>query len=81
MEVVYGLLAVSVLLVALIAAVLLWAVRSGQFEDLEGPAWRVILDDDRPPRDPPGRRDARPGEAQGPGSCVDPGQGDGDRAP
>ena len=37
-------------LVALIAAVLIWAVRSGQFEDLEGPAWRVLEDDDAPKR-------------------------------
>ena len=49
MDVVFGLVGVSVLLLALIVAVLLWAVRSGQFEDMEGPAWRVLMDDDRPP--------------------------------
>jgi len=37
--------------------VLLWAVRSGQFEDLEGPAWRVIMDDDRPRIDADPSRD------------------------
>ena len=52
MEVVFGLVGVSVVLVLIIAAVLLWAVRSGQFEDMEGPAWRVIMDDDRPPKKP-----------------------------
>jgi cbb3-type cytochrome oxidase maturation protein len=26
-----------------------WAVRSGQFDDLETPAWRILLDDDRNP--------------------------------
>ena len=25
-----------------------WAVRSGQFEDLEGPAQRILMDDDDP---------------------------------
>ena len=25
---------------------LLWAVRSGQFDDLEGPAHRILMDDD-----------------------------------
>lgn len=25
-----------------------WAVKSGQFEDLEGPGWRVIYDDEPP---------------------------------
>ena len=27
-------------------AALFWAVRSGQFEDLEGPAHRILMDDD-----------------------------------
>jgi cbb3-type cytochrome oxidase maturation protein len=48
MDVVFALVGVSIVLVILIAIVLIWAVRSGQFEDMEGPAWRVIMDDDRP---------------------------------
>lgn len=38
-------------LVMLVAAVVafFWAVRSGQFDDLETPAWRILLDDDRNP--------------------------------
>lgn len=24
-----------------------WAVRSGQFEDLEGPRWRILFDEER----------------------------------
>jgi cbb3-type cytochrome oxidase maturation protein len=34
--------------------VFLWAVRSGQFEDMEGPAHRILMDDDDPriPRKP-----------------------------
>lgn len=47
MEVVFGLVGVTVVLVIVIAVVLLWAVKSGQFEDMEGPAWRVLMDDDR----------------------------------
>ena len=33
-----------------------WSVRSGQYEDLDGAAMRVLIDDDRPestPQDPP----------------------------
>lgn len=29
-------------------AAFLWAMRSGQFEDLEGAGWRAISDDDLP---------------------------------
>ena len=45
---VFALVGISVVLVIVITIVLMWAVRSGQFEDMEGPAWRVIMDDDRP---------------------------------
>lgn len=26
-----------------------WSLRNGQYDDLEGDAWRVLLDDDKPP--------------------------------
>jgi cbb3-type cytochrome oxidase maturation protein len=29
-------------------AAFLWALRSGQFEDLEGASWRAIQDNERP---------------------------------
>ena len=40
-------------LVLLIAAVwaFFWAIKSGQFDDLDSPAWRILLDDDRKPPD------------------------------
>ena len=31
-------------------AAFLWAMRSGQFDDLEGACWRAISDDDLPKR-------------------------------
>ncbi len=34
-------------------AAFLWALRSGQFEDLEGASWRAIQDSDSP--DAPGK--------------------------
>ncbi|GAA5157537.1 cbb3-type cytochrome oxidase assembly protein CcoS [Viridibacterium curvum] len=43
------LIPVSLVLVFVIGGVLWWSVRSGQFEDLEGEAFRVIMDDDRTP--------------------------------
>jgi cbb3-type cytochrome oxidase maturation protein len=27
---------------------ILWAIKSGQFDDLEGPAQRILMDDDDP---------------------------------
>lgn len=51
MDILYLLIPISLVLVAFIALVLLWAVRNGQFEDMEGPAHRILLDDDQPPGD------------------------------
>lgn len=51
MESVYLLIPVSVVLVFGIAAAFWWSVKSGQFDDLEGPGFKVLMDDDeRPPR-------------------------------
>ena len=51
MEILYLLIPLSLVLVALIVWVFLWAIRSGQYDDLEGPAHRVLMDDDRPALD------------------------------
>ena len=42
------LIPISVCIVALILCVLWWAARSGQFDDLEGPAHAILMDDDDP---------------------------------
>ena len=47
MEIIYLLIPVSLLLLGLIVWILLWAVRSGQFDDLEGPAHQILMDEDR----------------------------------
>ena len=46
MDILYLLIPLSVALVFLIAGAFWWSVRSGQFEDLEGPAYRILMDDD-----------------------------------
>ena len=48
MEALYLLVPLSVMLVALAVWVFFGAAESGQFEDLEGPAMRVLNDDDQP---------------------------------
>ena len=46
MDILYLLIPLSVVLVFLIGAAFWWSVRSGQFDDLEGPAHRILADDD-----------------------------------
>jgi cbb3-type cytochrome oxidase maturation protein len=46
MEILYLLIPLSVALAFLIGAAFWWSVGSGQFDDLEGPAHRILLDDD-----------------------------------
>ena len=48
MDILYLLIPLSLVFVAVIAVVFLWAVKSGQFEDMEGPAHRILMDDDLP---------------------------------
>jgi len=47
-EILYLLIPLAVVLMVVAVAGLIWAIRSGQFEDLEGPAWRILMDDDDP---------------------------------
>ena len=48
MEVLYLLVPMSVVLVFLIGAVFWLALKGGQFDDLESPGLKVLLDDDTP---------------------------------
>lgn len=48
MESLIILIPIAVLLVALAIRIFFWAVDSGQFDDLEGPAHSILFDDDKP---------------------------------
>lgn len=48
MEVIYSLIPAMVFLGLAMVAVLVWAIRRGQYEDLEGDAHRILHDDDDP---------------------------------
>ena len=48
MEVIYGLIPLMIFLGLVMVVILVWAVKSGQYEDLEGDANRILLDDDDP---------------------------------
>ena len=47
MESLYILIPISVILVFLIGVVFWWSLKSGQLDDLEGPAYRILMDDDQ----------------------------------
>jgi len=51
MESLYLLIPLSVLLVFIIGFLFWWSVKSGQFDDMEGPAYRMLMDDDDPQTD------------------------------
>jgi cbb3-type cytochrome oxidase maturation protein len=57
MDILYLLVPVSVVLVFAIGVVFWWSIRHGQFEDLDGPAYRVVMDDDLPPQPPRSDKD------------------------
>jgi len=50
MDILYLLIPLSVVLVFLIGLLFGWALKRGQFEDLEGPGYRILMDDDGPPK-------------------------------
>jgi cbb3-type cytochrome oxidase maturation protein len=62
MRIVYLLIPLTLLLAGFAIGAFIWAVRNGQFDDLEGPAHRILMDDDDPriPRGPGHTRDAEP---------------------
>lgn len=49
MSVLAFLIPLSVIILVLAVVVLVWAVRNGQYDDLDTPAWRVVMDDDTKP--------------------------------
>ncbi|MDD5330882.1 MAG: cbb3-type cytochrome oxidase assembly protein CcoS [Sulfuricella sp.] len=42
------LLGMAVIMVLIAGAGIFWAIKSGQFDDMEGPAQRILMDDDDP---------------------------------
>jgi cbb3-type cytochrome oxidase maturation protein len=46
MEILYLLIPLGMIILAVIVGFFLWSVKSGQMDDLEGPAYRILMDDD-----------------------------------
>jgi len=49
MSILYLLIPLALVLLALTVWAFFWAVRAGQFDDLDSPAVQILLDDDRSP--------------------------------
>jgi len=65
MDILYLLIPLSVVLVFIIGALFWWSVRHGQFDDLEGPAYRILMDDYSPGKQEISAANARSGERAG----------------
>ncbi len=48
METIYGLLPFIIIIGLAMAGVLFWAVKSDQYDDMEGDASRILMDEDDP---------------------------------
>lgn len=64
MDVVFVLLPLSLVFVGVSIALFVWAVKRGQFDDLETPAVRMLFDDE--PAVPPAAPEKAPGTKQSP---------------
>ena len=54
MSILYLLIPLAVVLMVVAALFFIWTVKTGQYDDMEGPAHRILMDDDDPMI--PGRR-------------------------
>ncbi|MEQ6888641.1 cbb3-type cytochrome oxidase assembly protein CcoS [Halomonas sp. CS7] len=69
MSILYLLIPLSLILLGLAVWAFFWAVKHDQFEDLEGPAYRILFDEDE--NDRPRKERASPDADAG----ADPGSG------
>jgi len=51
MDVIYGLIPSMIIIGLVLVAILFWAIKSGQFDDLEGDAHRILMDEDLMPEE------------------------------
>ncbi|MGE0813300.1 MAG: cbb3-type cytochrome oxidase assembly protein CcoS [Vicinamibacterales bacterium] len=53
METIFVLLPLALLIAAIAVGLFIWAATSGQYDDLDTPAVRMLFDDEEPRRDRP----------------------------
>jgi cbb3-type cytochrome oxidase maturation protein len=62
MSIIYVMIPLALILVGVAVWALVWAIRSGQFDELESHGWTPVLDDDRRP---PPIAEGEGGQAEG----------------
>lgn len=63
MDSLYLLIPIALAFCALAIKLLLWAIDSGQYEDLDKEAWQILVDDDTQPPASENKGDDDPGTA------------------
>ena len=70
MNIIFVSIPISLILLGIGVAVFFWAVRSGQFDDLDTPAYSVLMDDEDKPREGRGSAAEAPESPQAPDSSA-----------
>lgn len=67
MSILFLLIPLAMVFIGIALWAFMWAVKSGQFEDMEGPAHRILMDDDDPriPGHKQGKQDDKAGQSPG----------------
>jgi cbb3-type cytochrome oxidase maturation protein len=47
-EILYMLIPMAIFIMIVAVVAFIWTVKSGQYDDMEGPAHRILMDDDDP---------------------------------
>ena len=68
METIFVLLPLALLIAAIAVGLFIWAAKTGQFDDLETPAVRILFDDEEPRR--PATANASPLPPETAGAAV-----------
>ena len=50
MNIIYLLLPLALIIAGGIIWIFMWAIKSNQFEDMEGPAHKILMDENQPPK-------------------------------
>ena len=48
MDIIYWLIPLTIIILVIAVMIFFWAVKNGQFNDLDSPAVNILLDDDTP---------------------------------